>query len=185
MRRTISRSIYASGHSVLGNAAATRQRLLTGTFRVPYFAAFLLIAVIAACDSDKVTSAEPTSRTVEGTYILKVYNTQPLPHFEYWDGNKRELLSGSLVLRRDNTYSETMINRDSLVDGTVQTINLGTSGTFNVRTEYRGDGSYTPGSYGYDTTIYMTQGPFLDMVGVVRGSSINIRLGRPGVVFAK
>jgi len=148
----------------------------------------VLLATLGACDSDKATSATPSARTVEGTYTLRTYYGQPLPLMNFSDGDTIEVVSGSLVLRRDNTYVNTMNHKSIRRDGTVSTFVTGSGGTYQIRTEYRGNGSTKPGSYFLDTTIALRyQGEALSSeFGFVRGSSINIAVGLiGGTVFTK
>jgi uncharacterized lipoprotein YajG len=92
---------------------------------------FLLLAVVlplAACEGP----ADPTQNVV-GTYTLVQLNGSPLPALTSQDAFGRvELVSGTLTLRSDRSFAETLHGRFTPTSGAIQTNTVNNSGTFTV-----------------------------------------------------
>jgi hypothetical protein len=184
------RVISARLDVVLSQSTASCARLLTGTHRGGRVAAILLLVTFAACEGDTGASAGPIARSVDGTYTLQLYNTFPLPNVSWAGTTKHELVSGSLILHPDDTYSNQMLVKVTEPDGSVRTVDQGVSGTFSVREQYRGNGTVVTGAYGYDTTVTMNPVSLccagVLRIGVVRGREITVAQGMPAIaVFTK
>jgi hypothetical protein len=92
---------------------------------------FLLLAFVlplAACEGP----TDPT-QTAVGTYGLVQFNGSALPTITSQDATGRvEVVSGTLTLRSDRSFAETINARFTPTSGAVQTTSVNNSGTFTV-----------------------------------------------------
>ena len=89
-----------------------------------------LLLPLAACGDDGPT--DPTQSAV-GTYTLVQVNGSPLPALlgQFPEG-RIDVLSGTLTLRNDKSYTEMVNVRFTPTTGVVQTIPVTENGTFTV-----------------------------------------------------
>lgn len=91
-----------------------------------------LLAAMAGCGGD-VTAPNPNAAVV-GNYVLSQVNgvTPPMVYFQNGAG-RIDILSGSMSLRSDLSYTQTVTDRITYTDGTpTQTLPIVENGTFSV-----------------------------------------------------
>ena len=89
----------------------------------------VLILPLAACGNEPT---DPTEAAV-GTYTLVQFNGSNLPAVTSQDATGRvEAVSGTLTLRSDASFAETINARFTPTSGAVQTTSLNNSGTFTT-----------------------------------------------------
>ena len=94
------------------------------------FLCLVLLLPLAACGDDGPT--DPTQSAV-GTYALVQVNGSPVPALlgQFPEG-RLDVLSGTLTLRNDKSYTETVNIRVTPTTGVVQTVPITENGTFTV-----------------------------------------------------
>ena len=94
------------------------------------FLCLALLLPLAACGDDGPT--DPTQSAV-GTYTLVQVNGSPVPALlGQFEEGRIDVLSGTLTLRNDKSYTETVNVRFTPTTGVVQTIPVTENGTFTV-----------------------------------------------------
>jgi hypothetical protein len=129
-----------------------------------------MVVGVLACGGSDSTAPNPTQALI-GNYLLTQVNGQATPMIYLQDPTaKVEILGGSMVLRTDHTYNQTLSVRVTQPDGTTQTSPISENGTFTGNTEhiiftipgsgsvaalsYQADVAGTVVSYTYDTDTY-------------------------------
>ncbi|HEY0529706.1 MAG TPA: hypothetical protein VGD02_12835 [Gemmatimonadaceae bacterium] len=112
----------------------------------------IVIGVLGCGGSD---STAP-DQAVLGDYLLTQVNGQATPMIYVQDiTGKVEILGGSMTLRSDHTYNQTLSVRTTRPDGTTQTSPIVENGTFTANSQQiiftiPGSGSVSPLSYPAD-----------------------------------
>ena len=92
------------------------------------FVALLTVVLLAACNTQIDQSTSPSA--VVGTYQLRSYGGRSLPTVVSTDAaGVTEVVSGELVIGRDNSWSETRTYRQT-ASGTTQTASFVYSGSW-------------------------------------------------------
>lgn len=123
------------------------------------FLLLTLILPIAACGNEPT---DPT-QTAVGTYTLVQFNGSNLPAVTSLDATGRvEAVSGTLTLRSDGSFAETINARFTPTSGAVQTTSLNNSGTFTTAgntVQFRtSEGVRYSGTLSGNTLEYTAQG---------------------------
>ena len=94
------------------------------------FLCLALLLPLTACGDDGPT--DPTQSAV-GTYTLVQVNGSPVPALlGQFEEGRVDVLSGTLTLRNDKSYTEMVNLRFTPTTGVVQTIPVNEDGTFTV-----------------------------------------------------
>lgn len=100
------------------------------TRRFTLLAVLLLAPFLPGCKGDSPTDPTPKA---QGTYTLKTVNATALPAVIFQSADGRiEIISGTTVLRADNSYTETLQARVIYTSGGSETTPLVESGTYSV-----------------------------------------------------
>lgn len=132
---------------------------------LPLFLALFL--PLAACGDDSPT--DPTEAAV-GTYALVRVNGSTLPALVEQDATgKADVLSGTLTLRSDKSYTETFNVRFTPAAGAVQTFPVTENGTFTVT----------------NSTVQFKDSDGLTYTGTLSGNSLSYNVEGFAVTYQK
>jgi hypothetical protein len=129
-----------------------------------------MVISVLGCGGSDSTAPNP-EQAVIGNYLLTQVNGQATPMIYIQDvTGKVEILGGSMALRSDHTYNQTLNVKTTRQDGTTQTSPIFENGTFTANSEhiiftipgsgsvpalsYQGDVAGSVVSYKADTDTY-------------------------------